>query len=161
MDDDKEWYLTEKLPRHDEVVAFDADEFITAFLFAMKAASGEAHIEVPATLGFILDEDDPDAGRLQLVDKPVVRIGLALKDRYFDVSRGKYYSAFLRVLALLDLVEGGGLEPWIRPAADGSDRTEIARSVIAAAASVPLNLKGQFDVLELMQRVRQLEAGEA
>lgn len=148
----------ERPPRHDELVAFDPDEFATTFNYVMNAVSGEAHLDQPIGMRFTLMDGDQEM-QLQFLDSPPLRIALALKDRYLDVSRVKYYSAFLRILALIDLVRAGGLEPWIRPAADGSGRTEIQESVVAAAAQVRLTRRLQFPVREFMRRVRQIEAG--
>ena len=148
----------ERIPRHDEVLEFDPDEFATAFTWAMKAVSGEAHIQNPAeyTTGFT--DEAGEQVQYRFADTPMTRIMFALSERYRDVDRMKFLSAVFRILALLDLVSAGGLEPWVRPAADGTDHTEIQNSVIAAAAMVHLNRKLQFPVREFMRKVREIEA---
>ena len=147
------------LPAYNEVLTFSADEFATAFAWAMNAVSGAAQLPSPATKGVkIFDEDGELEYRFE--DTPTTRVIMAMGERYGADNR-KCLSAIARVTALLQLVGGGGLEPWVRPSPDDPDHTEIHEAVVAAAAVAPLDEHLEFPVLEFMEMVRQIDAGRA
>ena len=144
------------LPAYDEILTFSADEFATAFAWAMNAVSGAAQLPSAANRGLkIFDEDGEYEYRFE--DTPTTRVIMAMGERYGAGNR-KYHSAIARITALLQLVGGGGLEPWVRPSPDDPDHTEIHDAVVAAAAVASLDEHLEFPVLEFMQTVRQIAA---
>jgi hypothetical protein len=145
------------IPSYDELVPFDPDEFATAFQWAMNAVSGKAYIQDPASLKITLPDEDGEPLNYRVVDRMETRIIMAMLERYGRDDPAKYHSAIARIFALLQLVNEGGLEPWIRQAPGGDE--VIAGSVLAAAAVVPLNELLQFPVLAFMRKVRQIDEG--
>lgn len=150
--------ITERLPRHDEMLEFDPDEFATAFGWAMNAVAGEAHIQDPTEIRLTFIDEDDEELQYHFADTPLARILIAMRERYLHVNKLKYYSASNRILALLDLLRTGRLGRWTRPEAGGGDATEIHDSVIAAAAVVRLNRRLHFPVREFLRKVREIDA---
>jgi hypothetical protein len=144
------------IPSYDELVPFDPDEFATALQWAMNAVTGKASIQDPASLRITLPDEDGEPLDYRIEDRPETRIIVAMLERYGRDDPAKYHSAIARVLALLELVDEGGLEPWIHQTPDGGE--VIAASVVAAAAVVPLNEWLRFPVRPFMLKVRQIEA---
>jgi hypothetical protein len=148
------------LPDASHLVSFDRDEFATAFAWAMNAASGAAQITDPTTIGFDLDDEDGEPMQVRFKDTSLTRVGIAMRERYSATDPDRAMSAMFRIWALMDLVRSGKLAEWVRPAADGSDATEIASAVIYAAAVVPLHKEYQFPLYAFLGEVRKIEAGE-
>jgi hypothetical protein len=148
----------ECIPSYDEIVAFDPDEFATAFQRAMNAVSVSAVFRDPATFRITLPDVDGRALQYGLADEPQTGIILAMWERYGTVDPTKGHSAVARVFALLHFVSQGGLEPWVSKAPGRSGDMYIDARVIAAAAVVGLDEHLQFPVREMMRQVRQLRA---
>ena len=58
----------ERVPRYDEILPFDPDEFVTAHTWAMNAVSGDAHIGDPTKLRLNLIDEDGSTKQLQFTD---------------------------------------------------------------------------------------------
>ena len=104
------------LPAYDEIVAFDPDEFATAFQWAMNAVSGAALIQDASTLRITLPDEDGARMDYRVADQPETRILIAMLERYGKADDVKCHSAVVRIFALLDFVSQGGLEPWVSQA---------------------------------------------
>lgn len=150
----------DEIPKYNEIVPFDPDEFVTAFNWAMNAASGEAHLDEPASARISVIDEDGSQTEFELADTPIVRITLAMKERYSAVNPKKYYSAAFRILALLEVLDSGKLAAWTRTVPGEPEHEEIADSVIEAAAVVRLNRKMGFPVRELIRKAKEIDAGK-
>ena len=158
MNSEPEESNVERIPRYNEIVVFDADEFVTAFTWAMNAASGQAHISDPAKLRLKLVEEDGSISQIQFADTYLARITIAMKERYGKVNKKKYYSAAFRIFALMELLKSGKLAAWVRPVPGEANSEEIADSVIEAAAVVRLNKELQFPAREFIRKVKEIDA---
>lgn len=159
MDSNSEENKAERMPQYNEVIAFDPDEFVTTFGWAMNAAFGGAHVTNPEKLRFNLVDDDGGSSQMGFADTPLARINIALLERYADVDIKKYYSAAFRIFALMKLRESGRLAPWVRSVPGDASSEELAVSVIEAAASVRLNKELLFPVREFIRKVKEIERG--
>jgi len=158
MNSESEEKNIERIPRYDEIVAFDPDEFVTAFTWAMNAVSGNAQIGDPAKLRLNLVEEDGSSMQLRFADTYLARITIAMKERYGKVNKTKYYSAGFRIFALIELLKSGKLASWVRPVPGETDAEEIADSVIEAAAVVRLNKQLKFPIREFIRKVKEIDA---
>ena len=120
------------IPSYDEMLAFDPDEFATAFQWAMNAVSGTALIRDPARLRISLPDEDGSRLEYRMADQPETRIMMAMLERYGETDDLKYHSAVARIFALLRFVSQGGLEPWVSKAPGAAGDVYIHACVIAA-----------------------------
>ena len=82
-------------------------------------------------------------------------------DAVSEYYRGDWRAVFnstLRVQAMHRLVDRGVLDEWVR---GEGDATDIHRSVVFAAAEVPLNRDGNFRARQFIQAVRRINAEES
>jgi hypothetical protein len=70
----------------------------------------------------------------------------------------KYYAAFFRILALMDLIRSGKLARWTHLTPGEPEPHRISSSVVEAAAVVPFNKQGHFPVREFLRKVREIDS---
>jgi hypothetical protein len=150
----------DRIPKYNEMPAFDPDEFVTAFIWAMNAGSGRALIGDSTRLRVNLVDDDGSRVEYRVADTFMARMTIALSERYAEVDKRKYYSAAVRIFALMDLIRSGKLASWIRNTPGDADSDEISDSVIEAAAVMKLNKELQFPIREFIRKVKEIDAAK-
>jgi len=118
----------------------DPETFMRAFTAAM-AATQQPHPRLHERVSpYVVLQDGADDVGIRLTDTPTNRAHLTLRDYYAD--QAAFASASWRFWALGPLLERPELAPWV--IAQGAERWEVHDAVIAAAATAPLNAKGEF-----------------
>lgn len=128
--------------RPEQAHPLDPGPFMTAFARVMAAAA-QPHPHLHERVSpHIIRRDAGEDLELRLMDTPLNRVLLTLRECYDD--RLDYVSASWRVLALGAVLTDPRLAPWVH--ATGPEDWELHDAIIAAAATAPLNAQGDFRI---------------
>ena len=139
-------------PSYDKIQQIDPDEFITTFIWAMNAARGEAHLDSPTKQKLNIREDGGNISQIVFTDHPTNRVIFAIKERYRG-DTDKFFSVATRIFAIGNILRDPSMSKWVKST---GENVELHTAVVAAAATVPINSEGEFNLDEFKSKVEEL-----
>ena len=140
----------------EEIPAVDLDHFIFAFSVGDAAASYRMPMKSQCENKFVIS-DDKESQEFVLTDNPLNRATLAIREQCGD--DGEMFQAVMyRLFALMKVLDNKKIQRWTRVSAKKSDGIEIHPAVLEAAASLPLNKRGRFQVQGFLKAVEAIAA---
>jgi hypothetical protein len=127
----------------------DPEDFAFALRLGVAAASYQMPMERPANFHFRLKTNDEDVQSFRLADIPMNRSGLAIREHCAEDSE-KFKAIMMRQFALMRILRANRMKPWVRE--EGGERS-IHPAVVEAAAVMPLDSDGAFQVQPFIERV--------
>ena len=109
-------------------------------------------VENPALKALNLVDEKGNALTVRFTDRPMNRAGMAVVSHF---TGEKFKSIMMRLLALHDIYEHPKLSQWVRKDSDG--RTELAESILAAAARAALTRTTGFNPDEMAKLALEYE----
>jgi len=133
--------------------AMGVAEFTFALEVATRASSLQMKVMNPEMFGVSFEEETGEPLDVSLHDSPFNRSLIGLKE-HFAEAPGDFRNFAMRYIALQEILDSGRIAEWV--SVQGA-MVEIADSVIATAARLPLDGNGFFDEEGFVRELRQFD----
>jgi hypothetical protein len=137
----------------------DPEHFGFAMQLASAASSYRMPMESPAKQKIMLEMPDGKLQEIRFTDIPMNRAAMAIRDHFApDMEAAR--SAMMRWMALVRLASHPSMRKWERRSGENQEWIEIHNAVFDAAALLPLNKNGDFNVKAFFKKVEEIASGD-
>ena len=139
----------------EELPPLNSAEFASIFDRAIEAGAGQIKIPDPSKLSLEVAEEDGSVTRIGLTDSPINRMGVAIRQEYGADSE-MFQNIMFRILALMKALHHPETMEAMVEECEDSEGAMVHPAVIEAAALLPLNEEGDFEIQELLREAEKI-----